>query len=92
MKIRGLVMLGAAVGSAVASATVSMADNVAPLPAGGPAAQAEAGGLSAGTIIEIGGALFAVTVAGLVAVNSDDNSNSSAPTPSTTPSTATTGT
>ena len=75
MKIRNLVMFGAAAASAIAGTTVSMADNVAPLPAGGPAAQAEAAGLSTGTIIEIGGVLFAVTVAGLVAVNSDSNSD-----------------
>ncbi|MFZ1992135.1 MAG: hypothetical protein WAW96_20465 [Alphaproteobacteria bacterium] len=89
MKIRDLVILGAASASAIVGATVSMADNVAPLPAGGPAAQSEAGGLSTGTIVEIGGVLFAVTIAGLVAVNSDSSSSSTLPTPSA-PSTTST--
>ena len=90
MNIRSLVILGAVAASTVA-ATMTMADNVAPLPAGGPAAQAQAGGLATGTIIEIGGVLFAVTVAGLVAVNADSNSDTT-PTPATqsTPSTSTT--
>lgn len=88
MKIRDLMIFGAAATSMVVGASVSMADNAAPLPAGGPAAQAEAAGLSTGTIVEIGGVLFAVTVAGLVAVNSDNNSDT-APTPATTSTSST---
>lgn len=92
MKIRDLIIFGAAATSMVAASALSMADEAKPLSAGGPAAQAETAGLAPGTIIEIGGVLFAVTVAGLVAVNADDNSDSVPPTVATTPSTSTSST
>ena len=92
MKIRNLVMLCAAAASTIVGSTASMADNIAPLPAGGPAAQSEAGGLSAGTIIEIGGALFAVTIAGLIAVNSDSSASNTLAAPATTSTTSTSST
>ncbi len=90
MKIRDLMIFGAAATSMVVASAASMADEAKPLPAGGPAAQSEALGLAPGTIVEIGGVLFAVTVAGLVAVNADSNSDSVPPTVATTPSTTST--
>jgi hypothetical protein len=92
MKVRDQVIFGAAAISMVLCTTVSMADNVAPLPAGGPAAQSEAGGITPGTIIAVGGVLLAATVAGLVVINSDSNTPSSLPTISTVPAPGTTQT
>ncbi len=89
MKIRDLMIFGASLTSMISGSAVSMADEVKPLPAGGPAAQSELAGLAPGTIIEIGGILFAVTVAGLIAVNSDSKSNSAPPTVSTISTSAT---
>ena len=81
MKVRDFLLFGAAATSLVLSGTVSMADNAAPLAAGGPAAQAESGP-AIGTVVEIGGILFVVTVAGLVAVSNDKGAP---PTATTTP-------
>jgi hypothetical protein len=83
MKIRDLMIVGAAATSMVVGSAASMADEAKPLPAGGPAAQSELSGLAPGTIVEIGGVLFAVTVAGLVAVNADSNSDNVPPAVST---------
>jgi hypothetical protein len=73
MKVRDLLLIGAtSVSLAVAPALV-LADE-APLAAGGPAAQAE-GVLGLGSMVEIGGVIFVVTVAGLVLANNDDSAS-----------------
>ena len=63
--------------------SVALADDTAPLAAGGPAAQGM--GLPVvGSTLEIAGVVVAVTVAGLVAIDSD---NDSLPPQTTPPST-----
>ena len=66
-------MTSAAVVSLVLGSAVAMAEDTAPLPAGGPAAQSESGP-TFGSPLEIAGVVVAVTVAGLVAIDSDNDS------------------
>ena len=75
MKLREILLFGVAATSLVLGASFATADETAPapLPAGGPAAQSEAG-ITTGEVIEVGGILVAVSIAGLVALNSDDDS------------------
>jgi hypothetical protein len=73
MKIRDLLLIGATALSLAVTPTVVLADE-APLPAGGPAAQGEGGLLGLGSIAEIGGIIFVVTVAALV-LTSDDSAS-----------------
>ena len=90
MNIRDLVIFGIFATSLVGT-PASMADDAKPLPAGGPSAESVAG-LTPGTYIEIGGVLFAVTVGGLVAVNSDHNKDNPLPTVSTVATSSTSST
>jgi len=89
MKLRDLILSSAAVAGLVIAPTLAAASQTAatdtqqPLTAGGPAAQSE-NGPAIGSIVEIGGALFVVTVAGLVALSNDNGSTPTATTSTTT--------
>lgn len=74
MTIRNLLIAGAAALSLTVAPTMVLADE-APLPAGGPAAQGEGGLLGLGSIAEIGGIIFVVTVAALVLTNDDSSAS-----------------
>ena len=81
-------MTSAAIASLVLGTAVAMADDTAPLPAGGPAAQAS--GPLVGSTVEIAGVVVAVTVAGLVTINSDNDSLPPvSPPPTSTPTSGT---
>jgi hypothetical protein len=66
MSVRDLLVVGALAGLVIGPTAASAADK-APLPAGGPAAQSEAGP-PVGTVVEIGGLLFVATAAGLMLI------------------------
>jgi hypothetical protein len=74
MKIRDLLLIGATALSLAVTPTMVLADE-APLPAGGPAAQGEGGLFGLGSIAEIGGVIFVVTVAALVLTNDDSSAS-----------------
>lgn len=74
MNIRNLLVAGATALSLAVAPTMVLADE-APLPAGGPAAQGEGGLLGLGSIAEIGGIIFVVTVAALVLTNDDSSAS-----------------
>lgn len=75
MKLRNIILSGLASFALVAAPVAALANDAGPLEAGGPAAQGDAGLVGLGSIVEVGGVLFVLTVAGLVLLDDDDSGN-----------------